>query len=142
MKLNCILLVDDDQITNFINKKILENIGAAENIVAVESGEEALEYLTHTGRYANGTALKPDLILLDINMPGIDGFEFMEAYKNLRGGHKGNVIVVMLTKSLYQYDESRAKDIHEISGYKYKPLTEELAAEIIDNHFHALELCG
>jgi CheY-like chemotaxis protein len=135
MKLNCILLVDDDQITNFINKKILENIDAADYITDVESGEEALEYLTNTGKYADMYVPKPDLILLDINMPGINGFEFMDEYRNLSGNQKGNVVVVMLTKSLFPYDEDIAKNIHEISAYKYKPLTEELAREIIHNYF-------
>ncbi|MGZ5243031.1 MAG: response regulator [Bacteroidia bacterium] len=138
MKLNCILLVDDDEITNFINKKILENVHAANHIIAVESGEQALAYLTGTGKYADIVVPKPDLILLDINMPGIDGFEFMEAYRDLSINQKGNVVVVMLTKTLFPYDEIKANKSTEIRAFKYKPLTEELAMDIIHNFFHEM----
>lgn len=133
MKLNCILLVDDDEITNFLNKKILQNVDAAHHIVAVESGEEALDYLCGKGKYENANLPKPDLILLDINMPGISGFEFMEEYKTLCGSQKGDMVVVMLTKSIFAHDEIRASSITEIQSFKYKPLTEELAREIIQS---------
>ncbi len=136
MKLKCILLIDDDQITNFINKKILDNIDAAEHVFAVESGEEALEYLTATGRYEGQQLSKPDLILLDINMPGIDGFEFIEKYKTLSGEQKGDVVVVMLTKSVFPHNEVRATSMSEISDFKYKPLTEELARELVASYFY------
>ena len=135
MRLNCILLVDDDEITNFLNKKILENIDAAAHILSVESGEEALDYLERAGKYEYAELPKPDLILLDINMPGIDGFEFMERYKTLTGRQKGDMVIVMLTKTIFQHDEIRASTINDIQAFKYKPLTEDLAREIIECYF-------
>ncbi|RYD79076.1 MAG: response regulator [Sphingobacteriales bacterium] len=140
MKLNCILLVDDDEITNFLNKRILRNVDAATHIVAVESGEEALDYLRRTGIYKNSNVPKPDLILLDINMPGISGFEFMEEYKTLCSKKKCDMVVIMLTKSIFAHDEIRASAIDEIQSIKYKPLTEELARELVENYHRQLAM--
>ncbi|MFZ5551767.1 MAG: response regulator [Bacteroidota bacterium] len=136
-KLNCVLLVDDDEGTNFLNRMILEKTGVAEKIETVFNGKEALEYLTSTGRYIkNGkTYPQPVLILLDINMPVMDGWEFMEAYHNLPDHQKGKIVIVMLTTSFNPDDRQRAEKITEISGYSNKPLSEQMLRDILQKYF-------
>ena len=135
-KLNCILLVDDDETTNFYNHYLLKKAEVAESIQIVKNGKEALNYLTnHSGEA--GAYPQPDLIFLDINMPVMDGFEFLEAYSQLDEKIKGKVVVCMLTTSLHEDDLNRAKQFVELSDYLYKPLKNEGLLEIIEKHFSA-----
>ena len=71
----------------------------------------------------------------DINMPGINGWEFLEEYKKLNQFQKRNIIVVMLTASLNPDDEHMAHTIDEITRFRHKPLTEEMLGEIMDRYF-------
>ncbi len=133
-KLNCILLIDDDEATNFLHKIVIEETGCAEKTVAVQSGEEGLNFLN---RKENGEFPQPDLILLDINMPGMNGWEFMEEYKKLDVAQKGKFILVMLTSSPNPDDRLKAESIDLIDDFKCKPLTEEMITEILKNNsFH------
>ena len=134
-KLNTILLVDDDEPTNYLNKIILEEVGCAERIEVAQSAKEAINYLTGTGKYdqKGKTIPPPELIFLDINMPAMDGWEFIDIYKELQ--KRGKVVMVMLTTSLNPEDEERSKMIAEVSGYRNKPLTKEMVTEIIANYF-------
>ena len=81
-KLNCILLVDDDEPTNFLNQMVIEELDIAEQIRVAQNGQEALTYLKKTGIGDENFPL-PDLILLDINMPAMNGWEFLERYRKL-----------------------------------------------------------
>ena len=128
-KLSTVLLIDDDEPTNYLNKLIIEETGCAEKIKVVQSGNEAIKYLAHTGKKVP----PPELIFLDINMPAMDGWEFLEEYKKIS---KGKVVMFMLTTSLNPDDEERSKMIKEISGFKNKPLTKEIVLEILENHFN------
>lgn len=120
--LNCILLVDDDSINNFINIKILRKIGASEKVKTALNGQEALEYIKE---FCQATELCcPDLIFLDINMPVMNGFEFLEAYRHLKLGNKCKVKIVVLTTSTNPSDLDRIRDLG-ITDFLSKPLTEE-----------------
>jgi len=133
-KLQCILLVDDDHSTNFLHRKILQRAGITENVVVALNGKEAIDYLS--GSYDNGGAecLQPELILLDINMPLMDGWEFLNAYKSLKD-QQDKIIIVMLTTSLNPDDKIRATTIPEISGFQTKPLSIEMLNGIVQEHF-------
>lgn len=135
-KLNCVLLVDDDEGTNFINRFVIEKAGISERIVTVYNGKEAIEYLTNSGKYQdNGPDFpQPTLILLDINMPVMDGWEFLDAYHNLDENQKGKIVIVMLTTSFNPDDRERAEHDPEISGFRNKPLTKAMLDEIILTH--------
>jgi CheY-like chemotaxis protein len=132
-KLNCVLLIDDDEPTNFLNQIIIESAGCAEEIKTAQSGREALEYLTQSG--SDQSSPCPDLIFLDINMPAMNGWEFLERYRHLDSHHKGKVMIVMLTTSLFPEDKLRSKEIPEISAFENKPLTEEKLNNILKNFF-------
>jgi CheY-like chemotaxis protein len=131
-KLNCILVIDDDEPTNFFTRMILEESGCAENIITVQSGQDALDYLTRSEN-SEGTCASPDLIFLDINMPAMDGWEFLELYRRLNIHNR--IIVVMLTTSLFPEDKSKAESTPEISGFENKPLTEEKILGIVEKYF-------
>jgi CheY-like chemotaxis protein len=133
-KLNCVLLIDDDEPTNFLHQVIIEKSGCAKKIKTVQSGDEALAYLTHIYD-SDGPASCPDLILLDINMPAMDGWEFLEKYKALNNEFKAKVMIVMLTTSLFPEDKISANEIPEISEFQNKPLTEEKLDGILKKFF-------
>ena len=107
-KLNCILLIDDDKPTNFINEVVIKQLDCAEKIVVVQNGSEALDYLKSKD---DGEHPQPDLIFLDINMPAMNGWEFLEKYTELDKKQHGKVVVIMLTTSLNQDDEKKASGI-------------------------------
>ncbi len=136
-KLDCVLLIDDDEAGNMYNKFILEDTGIVKNIQITTNGKEALDYITNQGKYIeNGTKYpKPDLILLDINMPVMDGFEFLEEYHNLPKEIKGEIIIVMLTTSLLPEDKEKATSYNEVSDFMNKPVTKEYISGIMSRYF-------
>jgi CheY-like chemotaxis protein len=140
-KLMCILFIDDDEPTNFLNKLIVQELECAHHVEVVTSGVEALEYLTGTGAFKNkGRAHpRPDLIFLDVNMPGMDGWEFLQHYEKLPPTQKANIVMVMLTTSLNPDDEKAAQSNIEISGFENKPLEPAVIKKILNRFFP--EIC-
>lgn len=136
-KLKCVLLIDDDDATNFLNKMVIESAGIAENIHTTLNGKEALEYLTNTGKFENSTAYypHPDLIFLDINMPVMDGWEFMHEYQKLDEKQKKNKMIVMLTTSLNPDDKYKASLIDEITDFISKPLLLDSLKDLTEKYF-------
>jgi CheY-like chemotaxis protein len=133
-KLNCVLLIDDDEPTNYLNELIIQEADVAESIVSVQSAKQGLELLQ---RQDNASHLNPDLIFLDINMPAMNGWEFIDHYKRMSLIHNRKVIV-MLTASINQDDQIRAMSISEISDFMNKPLSQILLEELIKKHFPTL----
>lgn len=125
-KLRQALLIDDDPAANYIHKRSLEKLDLFEEIVSVESGEDALGYLLENE--------PPNLIFLDINMPGINGWEFIEEYKKLPHEYQQTVMVLMLTTSTYPDDLEKAIDTNQVKEFMNKPLTIDLAREVITKH--------
>jgi CheY-like chemotaxis protein len=123
-----ILLVDDNDADNVYHEIVLRRAGYTGEVIVCESGEAALEYLRdHPDQ-------PPELVLLDINMPGMDGFEFARtATPYLTGA--ATATVVMLTSSASEADRLKAKSLAVIRGYIIKPLTELTAAELLAGRF-------
>jgi CheY-like chemotaxis protein len=128
IQLNCILLIDDDEPTNFLNKMTLEQSGCTSQIHIAQSGQEALDYLREAFP-------RPDLIFLDINMPAMDGWEFLEKYRNLPPARKADIVLIMLTTSLNPDDELRTRAIPEVSGFENKPLNREQLDILLKRYF-------
>jgi CheY-like chemotaxis protein len=136
-KLTCVLIVDDDEPTNYLHHLIIDQASCAHNIKTTYNGQEALEYLTQSGKFqTNDTNYpQPDIIFLDINMPGITGWEFLDKYKSLKNGQKGKTVIIVLTTSPNPDEEEKAKKIPEISAYKHKPFTDKMLDDILKNYF-------
>lgn len=129
-KLNTILLIDDDESDNFYHRLVLEESAIAQSIEIAYYAEEALEYLRAHDRVA-----AIDLIFLDINMPRMNGFEFIDEYAKLDGKHKTKIVIFMLSTSLNPSDQARAEANPYIAGFLYKPLSEEKLQEVLTAHF-------
>ncbi|MEY3240045.1 MAG: hypothetical protein RIR11_1483 [Bacteroidota bacterium] len=136
-KLNCVLLVDDDDATNFMSRLVIDRAGITEHIEIALNGRDAIEYLEKTVKQAQvaHSTVSPMLILLDINMPIMDGWEFLQAYKALETNPNDEIIIVMVTTSSNPEDERRAGGIPEVAGFAHKPLRLAMVEEIIKKHF-------
>lgn len=129
-KLNSILLVDDDPATNFVHRFVIKKTKLTEKVTVVENGKEALEYLQ-----SNDDEPKPNIIFLDINMPIMNGWQFLEEYERLNANTQGDIVLIMLTTSLNPDDLSKANTFTTINGYRNKPLTTKMIEEIVEEYF-------
>lgn len=128
------MLIDDDEPTNFLNKMVVEEMNCAERIRVIPNAKEALEYLKAASNNSSDQCT-PELIFLDINMPAMDGWEFLAEYEKLSEAQKSKVIVVMLTTSFNPEDRLRAMQIDSVAAFRNKPLTVEILREILEAHF-------
>ena len=128
MKFNDVYVVDDDKIFHFIIKKLLANNNIA---VSPEFFENGLLALNGIKNKLDKGETPPDLILLDINMPVLDGWQFLEEYKKLKERLKKDIIIYIISSSDNTVDIDRAKDFKtEISDYYLKPVTVEAIKSI------------
>ncbi|QKX04801.1 response regulator [Aquimarina sp. TRL1] len=125
-KVNCILLVDDSPSTNFFNKKLIQVADIANEVYEALNGIEALDFLLKQGKFSEEHSSKkfprPNIIFLDINMPLMDGFEFLEHYSKIKKKVRADMIVVFLTTSNWCKDRIKALDNTLIFDYIEKPL--------------------
>ena len=128
-KLSSVLLVDDDTTNNFLNELLFQQLDVTDRLLTAEDGARALDIIENTAGPD-----EPALILLDVNMPGMGGIEFLEAYRQLpRAQHRATVII-MLTTTMDARDLSRLEELN-IAGLVSKPLTKEKIDSILQLHF-------
>jgi CheY-like chemotaxis protein len=136
-KLNCVLLVDDNESDNFFHKRVIEKSGITDLVEIATDGQEAIDFLIKKGIYGKSKNLysQPELIFLDINMPVMNGWQFLEEYQKLEDIQKGKIIVIMLTTSVNPSDNRKAINLLGPDSFKFKPLTLVMINEIMQLHF-------
>ncbi len=128
-KLNSILLVDDDPDDNYYHEIIINKMNIVNHIDIVVNGIEALAYLKKENH------IPPEIIFLDLNMPKMNGWEFLDQYKKLELAQKAKVLIIILTTSANPDDIKKAKEIEDVTGFRTKPLSKEFLHEILEQHF-------
>ncbi|MFN0050203.1 MAG: response regulator [Cytophagales bacterium] len=125
-KLNAVMLIDDNEIDNLINQKMIESINMSDNIFIHSGAKSALEYLKNIEKIKDGAPkFLPELIFLDIDMPIMDGFQFIDEFEKLSNDTKEYCKIIMLTSSLDPKDITKSKKNKYILKYLNKPLTQE-----------------
>jgi CheY-like chemotaxis protein len=120
-KLKEILLIDDDEVTNFLNETILKELNISEEVTVLNNGKEALEYLLPNGESAHCC---PELVILDHNMPIMDGLELMKALNDIDFVNRSKVVFLLLAV------DSREEHIEEfqrlgVQEFTRKPISKE-----------------
>ncbi|RZL46637.1 MAG: response regulator [Pedobacter sp.] len=121
-----LLVIDDDDINIFIIKKIVDKTGFDIEMTSKSNGQQAVEFLQTA--ITNQTAF-PDLILIDINMPVMNGWEFVEAYTKLEVPK--DVDLYILSSSVYENDIEKTKSYTNVKGFISKPLSMERLIELL-----------
>ena len=117
------MLVDDNEIDNLINRKMIEKSNFAKSIMSFVSAKEALSYLDEVSRTHNKDMKIPEVIFLDINMPYIDGFTFLEEFDKYTVAVKDHCLIYMVSSSINPEDIERARTNKYIVDYVSKPVT-------------------
>jgi two-component system, chemotaxis family, chemotaxis protein CheY len=123
-----IALVDDDKIFQLTASKTLMSIQAANKVLQFENGEDALVYLRQN---SGSSESLPDFIFLDINMPMVDGWMFLDDFSILKDHLAKPVKIFMVSSSIDPRDMTRAKSHGAVSDYIVKPVTREKFREIL-----------
>jgi CheY-like chemotaxis protein len=119
--IDTVLLIDDDEINNMICTKIISKNDFATNVVACSSARQGLKYLHDA--LTDGAKPLPTVIFLDINMPVMNGWDFLDHYKQMSGLADKGIVLIMLSSSSSANDLSRAQGYPQVSDYITKPLT-------------------
>lgn len=121
-------LIDDDEIFQFIMKNTIQEINPEIKIQFFTDGEKGIDCIKENLHSANNL---PDIILLDLNMPFMDGWEFLNEYRSLESDLKKEINIYLLTSSNSAHDIDRAKEISTLSGYLVKPISRDGLKDLI-----------
>ncbi len=126
IKYRTVMLIDDDEVSNFLNTQILHSINIADDILIAMNGQEALEMLKQfsEGQHGGGDKTYPELIFLDLNMPVMNGLEFLQAFGK-------DINTVVLTSSTNQKDVEAVHHFPQVKYYLSKPLTADKVAKAL-----------
>jgi len=128
-KYRCALIVDDDPVSCFLNERVLRLSNLAETSYQANNGVEALGFLD---LHCNGDRNScPDVIFLDLKMPVMDGFEFLEHFEKRKSFFGDNIEIIILTSSTNSADLLRAKN-HNVKGYLNKPITAQGVQSLLE----------
>ncbi|MFB6457342.1 response regulator [Chitinophaga sp. Hz27] len=125
--INMIFIVDDDPIHQQIAKIMIERQGISNNIRVFSDAQEVLDYFREN---TNNPDALPDLILLDLNMPVMDGWEFLDEYAGFQTALPKSVKIFVLTSSIDEKDKERVRSYKFVSGYLTKPLSKEIISHL------------
>ena len=136
-KINSVLLIDDDEATNFINELVISRSNITKHLLQAKNGKEAIEILADrcADQQSGKPVILPELILLDLNMPVMDGFGFLQAFEALNCPGKEHVKIAVLTTSLHPKDAAKVQQAG-ISDFLNKPLTKDSLQTLLNKHFN------
>ena len=126
--LNHIALVDDNETTSFLNNRLLGRLAVAEQVSTFSRADEAFEKLW------DGEKQAPELVFVDLKMPGVSGFEFLKMYSNLPKPVQDKTVLAVLTTSMHAADTARVAEYPNVE-YLTKPLTEEKMQKLLNKRF-------
>jgi len=122
-----VMLVDDDEMSIYLEKKIIEQTGLINTIKTFDNGLDAINFLKDN---LNNPELLPKIILLDICMPIMDGWGFLEEFKDLKHHLEEKIVIYILSSSISSDDIKKVKKINEVSNFIIKPITKEVFEKI------------
>ena len=131
--LNHIVLVDDNETTSFLNNRLLGRLAVAERVSTFSRADEAFEQLWG-GKDGGSAVPAPDLVFVDLKMPGVSGFEFLELYNALPEPVQAQTVMAVLTTSMHGADTARVAQYPNVE-YLTKPLTEEKMRKLLEKRF-------
>ena len=125
-KYHSVMLIDDNEIDNLINQKMIEAADIAEHIYTHTGAKSAIEFLKNVSKLPNiSEEVLPDVIFLDIDMPLMDGFQFLDEFEKLSEQTRNKCKIVMLTSSINPQDVNKSKKYSYVKEYINKPLSQE-----------------
>jgi CheY-like chemotaxis protein len=131
MSKTIICIVDDDDIYQFTISRTLEIQKAAETILTFADGEMAFQFISEN---LDNPARLPDVIFLDINMPVMDGWQFLEAYEKIKSDVLKKITIYLVTSSIDPTDVERARNISSITKYLTKPIEPHTLRSLIERN--------
>ncbi len=127
-----VLIIDDDTINNFVCSRIIKLSGLSDKVECVLSADDGMAILENNISNADGL---PDLVFLDINMPGKNGWDFLDKFKQMKPKLPKRVLIFMLSSSLYREDVEHSRVYDEVSDYITKPLAVDRLKELKEKYF-------
>jgi CheY-like chemotaxis protein len=124
-KYKTVMLIDDNEIDNLINQKMIEASDIAKHIFIHTGARSAIEFLRNVEKIEGAEKILPEVIFLDIDMPLMDGFQFLEEFEKFSDVIKYRSRIVMLTSSLNPQDVNRSKKYPYVKLYINKPLSHD-----------------